>query len=390
MLPFLTAPKGRGFFVYECCPKRAKRKAPSSGSEKRIRKIANLSGNSALDLPLLEHRPIRDITKEKDTMKRLLLTTALVAFTSAPVFAQTSTDATDAGVESREMSAHAEAGLYLEVSGETTIYGSEFLGKNVYVTADESHPRTTDGVPDGWENVATVDDVLMTRDGEIRGILVDVGGFLGIGARPVALDMDALDIVYDSEGEDFYVVFTSTREELEAAPEYDRAADLEARPGTWDMTSDTGAQPQADATGSVASDAGADPQPETMAQDQEPTAAPVAGDTQTTQADQGLAAPTDGYTAAARGELSVDDLKAAEVFDATDERIAGVSDVLVTEDGEVTNIIVDVGGFLGIGAKSVAIAYADVEVFHGDDRSDLRIHLPMSREQLEEMPEYEG
>lgn len=304
-------------------------------------------------------------------MKRFMLTTALVAFAATPVVAQSSAEAPAMDAGDHEISVPATTGTYLQVTGETTIYASEFLGKNVYVTKGASHPATVDGVPDDWENVANVDDVLMTRDGEIRGILVDVGGFLGIGARKVALDMDALDIVYDSESDDFFVVFAASREELESAPEYDRAADLEARPGTWNMAAESGAQ-QSDA----------------MAQD--PMSDPIATEQRAAEAADGMAAPTDGRVAAARGEISVDDLKAADVFDATDERISGVRDVLVSQDGEVTTIIVDVGGFLGIGAKSVAIGYDKVDVFHGEDPSDLRIHLPMTREQLEDMPEYEG
>ncbi len=310
-------------------------------------------------------------------MKRFMLTTALVAFAATPVVAQTSNEAPAVETESHELSAQVGAGTYLEMTGDTTIYGSEFIGKNVYVTEGASHTATVEGVPSDWENVATVDDVLMTRDGEIRGILVDVGGFLGIGARTVALDMDALDIVYDSDSDDFYVVFASSREELEAAPEYDRAADLEARPGTWNMASDTDAQPESDV----------------LAQDQAPMTDPVTdpvAEPQAADAADDLAAPVNDRIAAERGEISVDDLKSADVFDATDERIAGVSDVLVTQDGDVSAIVVDVGGFLGIGAKSVAIDYAEVDVFHGEDASDLRVHLPMTRDQLEDMPEYEG
>lgn len=293
-------------------------------------------------------------------MKRLLLTTALVAFTAAPVMAQTSPEAPAADVGNQDMTMQNASGIYLEPTGQTTIYGSEFLGKNVYVTADETHPRTTDGIPDGWENVATVDDLLMTRDGEIRGILVDVGGFLGMGARTVAVDMNALDIVYDRDGDDFHVVFTSNREDLEGAPEYDRMADIEGRRDTWDM--DGGAQ-----VGTAMDPA-----------------------MQSATADDALTAEREGYVPVVPGEISVDDLKAAEVFDITDERIAGVSDVLVTADGDVTDIIVDVGGFLGLGAKAVAIAYDDVELFRSEGSDGLRVHLPMTREQLEELPDYDG
>ena len=45
--------------------------------------------------------------------------------------------------------------------------------------------------PDG-NGIARVSDLLVEPDDRIRKVTVDVGGFLGIGARPVALDIAEL------------------------------------------------------------------------------------------------------------------------------------------------------------------------------------------------------
>jgi hypothetical protein len=52
-------------------------------------------------------------------------------------------------------------------------------------------------------------------------VIVDVGGFLGIGAKPVVLDIAQLSRRGDSE--DLHT--SMTREQLEALPRYERGAD---------------------------------------------------------------------------------------------------------------------------------------------------------------------
>jgi sporulation protein YlmC with PRC-barrel domain len=48
------------------------------------------------------------------------------------------------------------------------------------------------------ENIGTVDDVVADLDGQILGIVVGVGGFLGMGQKDVAIPIDALS--FDIEG----------------------------------------------------------------------------------------------------------------------------------------------------------------------------------------------
>jgi sporulation protein YlmC with PRC-barrel domain len=49
------------------------------------------------------------------------------------------------------------------------------------------------------------------------------------------------------------------------------------------------------------------------------------------------------------------------VYDPGDNKIGDVKDVLVSQDGNVTALIISVGGFLGIGEKDVAVPFSSVK-----------------------------
>ena len=72
------------------------------------------------------------------------------------------------------------------------------------------------------EQIAEVGDVILTPEGQIDAILVDFGGFLGIGEKRVAVGTEGLDFRMD-ENDNRYVWLNVTREQLDAAPAYDEA-----------------------------------------------------------------------------------------------------------------------------------------------------------------------
>jgi cytoskeletal protein RodZ len=61
------------------------------------------------------------------------------------------------------------------------------------------------------------------------------------------------------------------------------------------------------------------------------------------------------------GAWRASDLEGKDVYDTTGENIGSISDVLLSEDGEVIAVLVGVGGFLGIGQKDVAVAMDALE-----------------------------
>lgn len=120
------------------------------------------------------------------------------------------------------LAASHSGGPFLAHPDENDLRASDSMGATVFVTEADVAATTVDAVPEEWESVASIDDFLLAQDGTIRGVLVDVGGFLGIGARTVAVDSDQIEIQVDPERDDSRVYLNMTREELEALPEYDQ------------------------------------------------------------------------------------------------------------------------------------------------------------------------
>ena len=97
--------------------------------------------------------------------------------------------------------------------------------------------------------------------------------------------------------------------------------------------------------------------------------------------------PAEGYEQIDVAVLTFDDLLGADVYDEIHQTIANVSDVLLGPDGQVDRLIIDVGGFLGIGAKSVAFDADELEFYKGPF-DDLRVYIPMTEDEVRDKPEY--
>ncbi|MGO4726083.1 MULTISPECIES: PRC-barrel domain-containing protein [unclassified Inquilinus] len=82
------------------------------------------------------------------------------------------------------------------------------------------------------------------------------------------------------------------------------------------------------------------------------------------------------------------DLIGASVTNANGDSIGKTSDVLVTKDSKTVDaVVIDVGGFLGIGSKSVAIPLEQLTI---GARPDQGVKTAMTKEQLEALPAFEG
>lgn len=268
---------------------------------------------------------------------------------------------------------------------------SDFAGMTVFAT---DTPMTADSEADalsiatdreGWENAGTVGDIVISRDGEVRGIVIDVGGFLGFGAHTVMIDMADIHLVPDASApagmDDFIVVTALTRDELEALPQWsDDMLELGLAPGAPLPVTEPAPVQQAAATTDS-----------TM-----PPAPTVAEGLSTAAADGRVGAPgapapaPEGYGHVALDEASVSHLQAAPVFDALGDEVGQVDELVLREDDRVAEFLVDVGGFLGIGSHTVELPAEDADLLWNAEADSLRIHLPMTREQLESLPEYTG
>ncbi|MGP3696328.1 PRC-barrel domain-containing protein [Rhodobacter sp. NSM] len=96
----------------------------------------------------------------------------------------------------------------------------------------------------------------------------------------------------------------------------------------------------------------------------------------------------EGFTMYSGEPMTAEDLQDAAVYSMNDESVSGISDFVLAEDGKIEQVIFDVGGFLGIGARNVAVPFEDLQIYTNADQSEVRVYLPMSREELEALPEY--
>ncbi len=97
--------------------------------------------------------------------------------------------------------------------------------------------------------------------------------------------------------------------------------------------------------------------------------------------------PQEGYQRVTSDLITADDLQGANVYGSNNEHMADVKEVLMTTEGKVERVVVDVGGFFGIGARSVAIDLDEADI-HKDADNDVRVYIPMSEEELRQMPKY--
>jgi uncharacterized protein YrrD len=223
----------------------------------------------------------------------------------------------------------------------TDLRASNLLGATVYRSDTFHNEFVIEGARDDWETVANVDDVILSQNGEVQGVLLDVGGFLGIGARTVMVGMDSLQLVFERDSDAVYVLMNATREQLENAPEFD--------------VNTVSSQARSDFEGRVG--------------------VPEVRD--------------ERYQTVDTTALTADDLTGAVVYDRFGDRVTGISDVVLGTDGEsIEGVIVDVGGFLGLFSRSVMVGLDQLQIEHDAQTGDARVYLNLSQAELESLPEH--
>jgi ribosomal 30S subunit maturation factor RimM len=84
-------------------------------------------------------------------------------------------------------------------------------------------------------------------------------------------------------------------------------------------------------------------------------------------------------------ELTPANLEGAKVYGADDHKVGTVDHVHGTGSG--ATIVIDVGGFLGIGAKPVSVPLTDLD-FMRDEDGEIHAVTSWTKDQLKEMPEH--
>jgi len=80
-------------------------------------------------------------------------------------------------------------------------------------------------------------------------------------------------------------------------------------------------------------------------------------------------------------ELTPEILEGATVYDYSDSKVGTVDHL------HGSTAVIDAGGFLGIGAKAVAVPLSELD-FMRDENGDVHAITARTKDQLEEMPEH--
>jgi uncharacterized protein YrrD len=86
-------------------------------------------------------------------------------------------------------------------------------------------------------------------------------------------------------------------------------------------------------------------------------------------------------------QLLASKIRGADVYGTNDEKIGDISDLMFTKDGKLEAYIVSVGGFLGVGAKEVALAPSSLQLTQ--DKDSWKVKVSMSKDQLAQAPHFE-
>jgi hypothetical protein len=76
-------------------------------------------------------------------------------------------------------------------------------------------------VHDGQKNdVGKIQDIVWAEGKTLKGYILSVGGFLGMGTHYVAVDPSVVNVQYDASGKKWTATTSATKDELKAAPEF--------------------------------------------------------------------------------------------------------------------------------------------------------------------------
>lgn len=236
---------------------------------------------------------------------------------------------------------------YAAIDGDNIV--SRILGSAVYTSA-----------ADDADTIGNINDLVVDGKGDLVAAVIGVGGFLGLGEKNVAVDFSQLQWVAGPNGDMRYVLPT-TADALKTAPDFvyddqtaaQQAANVDNTPVVADPNATTD-QPVTDTTMAPANNAMID---------------------------------RNTLTNVDMGAITTDELKGTHVYGVNDQEIGTIGDFVLSDDGKVEAVIVDVGGFLGIGKKPVAVDFSNLSISQ-DANNNRYLFLNTTKEQLEAQPEF--
>jgi len=242
--------------------------------------------------------------------------------------------------------------------GQERSYSRSFMGERIL---------DMDIVARNGEDVGEIQDVIIDRNGKVKEVIVDVGGFLGIGQKSVAISMD--DLEFTRRGEARYL---GSREDLENRPEiaydsnrYRYGMRHPGMYGPYHYPYERGYRapyfdPRYDyprgyyERDRYMRDMGPGEYENRYFRDRYA----YRGDRDRDRYDR--YGDREGYRLSGN-EVSLDSIVGADVRNRKGDDLGEINDLVIDPRGRVSKVVVGVGGFLGIGEKDVAVPFHELE-----------------------------
>jgi sporulation protein YlmC with PRC-barrel domain len=152
-------------------------------------------------------------------LKHTLTATAFAALMLSPALAQSPSNSTSnmdrpaAAAPSTQTAPSPSAmprtsgGDFVNVSSANDIRASKLIGSNVY-GADNA-------------KIGDVNDLLLDSNGNVRAVVVGVGGFLGVGEKEVAMNFKSLNVTRTANGDKIdKITVAYSKDQLKDAPAF--------------------------------------------------------------------------------------------------------------------------------------------------------------------------
>jgi sporulation protein YlmC with PRC-barrel domain len=114
-------------------------------------------------------------------------------------------------------------------------------------------------------------------------------------------------------------------------------------------------------------------------------AAPAANDQSKTAAASGGASKF--VTQQSDQEKLASKMIGKSIYNSANESIGKVSDLVISQNGQIDAVVIGVGGFLGIGEKSVAVPFSAIQVANDQDGNP-KFTAQMSKDELNKAPDF--
>jgi sporulation protein YlmC with PRC-barrel domain len=86
-------------------------------------------------------------------------------------------------------------------------------------------------------------------------------------------------------------------------------------------------------------------------------------------------------------ELRTSKLVGSRVYNSANENIGSIEDIILKPDGSMDEVVLSVGGFLGMGDKYVAVPFSDLKITR--DGSSQKIVTNGTKKSLKAQPAYQ-